>query len=173
MSIIYSKQEQILIKNKIKPLEKQIDEIKSYIQALDLGKEVDSESITQEDLEKFKEKYKEDLAEFKESAVKASSELTKKQIGKYQDEVIEQFKIHSLEIQSKKNGLPAYKRTLYDILRKTSWALTASGGAVVLMDFLGKGDFSLEGVRNLGITLALALLSWLQENQKNIRKTKK
>mgnify|MGYP007057107085 CR=1 FL=1 len=51
--------------------------------------------------------------------------------------------------------------------------MTASGGAVVLMDFLGKGDFSLEGVRNLGITLALALLSWLQENQKNIRKTKK
>jgi len=62
-------------------LQKQIDELKGYIKALDIEKEVKTDDLaTKENLEKFKENYKQELAEFKESAVGAAKGRVDKKI---------------------------------------------------------------------------------------------
>lgn len=151
------------------PTKLQVDKLKARIEALESSLAKDTPEVKKEDLEALKK----ELAEFKESLMAQAKEFAEKKVKdyfeEYKTEVIKQFKIYA---QKKKKSLPAWQRDFWDILRKGTYVFASIGGFTVLNQFLQAEDFSLEALRNLGITIAILLAGFLQEHFKNLRKIK-
>lgn len=147
------------------PTKLQVDELKAKIESL----EKDTAEVKKEDIEALKE----ELAKFKESLMVKAKEFAEKKVKdyfeQYKTEVIQQFKFYA---KKKKKSLPTWQRDLWDILRKGTYIFASVGGFTVLNQFLQTGDFSLEALRNLGITIAILLAGFVQEHFKNLRKVK-
>lgn len=147
----------------------QIDELKAKIESLESSVTKDTAKVKKEDLEALKQ----ELAEFKENLSAQAKDFAEKKVKDYFEEyktqIIEQFKYYS---KNKKNTLPAWQRDIWDILRKGTYVFASIGGFTVLNQFLQTGDFSLDALRNLGITMAILLAGFVQEHFKNLRKVK-
>lgn len=149
-------------------LNKRLVELEALIQEAkikEFKERIDKVQENQKEIEKLKE----NLPEFKEKITAQNKTFLENKSKELEAQIV---KVLAVKLPDKKTTLPSWKRTLYDFLRTFSYLLAGASTVPILISFLERGDFNQESLRNLGISLILGLLGFLQTLQKNNRKIK-
>lgn len=152
----------------IAELEAKVKGLETLIQEAEI-KEFKKRVSEIQEIQEEVEKLKQELPEFKQKITVQNKTFLEKKLRELEADIV---KVLAVRLPDKKDSLPGWKRSFYDFLRNSSYVLAGASTVPILISFLEGGNFTQEGLRNLGISLILGLLGFLQTLQKNNRKIK-